>query len=179
VNASISSALRRGPLCAGVAALGLIGACWHHAATDAPLPALRSAPLMEPAPPVTVPERAATLAAPLPEKTITMTGEWDVRLALEEIARNAGYSLSLSPQVVSKKVRLSLVNVPSSEALKTVLAAGGLTLQASNGLQIPWDPSVVFYQLPVNVDSLSIDAITKRFGISRELAQLMIDARKP
>jgi hypothetical protein len=33
--------------------------------------------------------------------------------------------------------------------------------------------------LPVNVDFLSAEAIAKRFGISRELAGLIVNARRP
>lgn len=132
------------------------------------------APLSEP--PVVV-SPADTTAARAAEKMITLTGEWDVRLALEEIARTAGYSLIISPKIQSKKIRVSLINVPASEALRAVLDAGQLTLEGTRGPTIPWNPSVVFYQLPVNVDSLGVEAIMKRFGVSRDIANLMVQSR--
>jgi hypothetical protein len=144
-----------------------------------PVAALTDLPTLAPAAPQSAMPLGIEPLPARPEKLITLTGEWDVRLALEEIARAAGYSLSVSPKIVPKKVRLSLVNVPAPDALKAVLDAGQLTLGTGQGPKVPWNPSVVFYQLPVNVDSLSVDAIMKRFGISRDLAEMMVQARKP
>jgi hypothetical protein len=168
-------------VCAIIVVPMIAESCRHSA--PPPLPAVPAAALSVPVPvaaPIPVLSPVDSGGAPIvAERSITLTGEWDVRLALEEIAKDAGFSLIVSPKVPAKKVRLSLVNVPASAALKAVLDAGQLTLQGTNGMQIPWNPSVVFYQLPVNVDSLSAEAIAKRFGISRELAELMVKARTP
>jgi hypothetical protein len=43
-------------------------------------------------------------------------------------------------------------------------------------MQAPWAP-VVFYQLPVNVDVASAEAIAKRFGVSLELAKFLVERR--
>jgi hypothetical protein len=137
------------------------------------VPTLPAAPLAEPSIGAAAPSRVDTAAA-VPEQMMTLTGDWDVRLALEQIAKTAGYSLIVSPAVPEKRVRLSIVNAPASQALAAVLDAAHLTLEPTRGPRPPWNPSVVFYQVPVNVDSLSADAIMKRFGVSRDIANLVI-----
>jgi hypothetical protein len=145
-----------------------------------PAPQLPAAPLAEPPPPRPASAQPRTdTAAPRPESKVTLVGEWSVRTALEEIARAGNLSLALSPQIVDKKYRLSLIDVPASVALQSVLETAGLHLQPSTPLEVPWNPNVVFYQLPVNVDSLSVEAIMKRFGVSRDMADLIVQSRKP
>jgi hypothetical protein len=109
---------------------------------------------------------------------ITGDGDMDVRQALDAIAMRGHYSLAMSPSLKGR-VRLRLENVPVSEALQVVLAQANLTLASLPGVQTTWDPSTVFFQLPVNVDSLSAEAIVKRFGVSREVAELIVRARRP
>jgi len=142
------------------------------------VPAVSAEPLAEPPLSAPAPVRRDTAHA-APEQIVTLTGDWDVRLALEEIARTAGYSLIVSPAVPSRKVRLSIVNAPASQALATVLETAQLTLEPTRGPTPPWNPSVVFYQVPVNVDSLSADAIMRRFGVTRDIANLIVTGRRP
>ena len=141
------------------------------------VPVVPAAPLAEPSIATPAPSHVDTAPA-VPEQMMTLTGDWDVRLALEQIAKTAGYSLIVSPSVPPKKVRLSIVNAPASQALAAVLEAAQLTLEQTRGPQPPSNPSVVFYQVPVNVDSLSADAIMKRFGVSRDIANLIIAGRR-
>ena len=148
------------------------------AARTTTVPALSAEPLAEPAVSASAPARADTAHA-APEQMMTLTGDWDVRLALEEIAKTAGYSLIVSPAVPARKVRLSIVNAPASQALAAVLETAQLTLEPTRGPTPPWNPSVVFYQVPVNVDSLSANAIMKRFGVSRDIANLIVAGRHP
>jgi hypothetical protein len=164
-----------------VIAIGGIAAC--HSPAPAParttsVPAVSAEPLAEPSLPSPAPVRADTTHA-APEQIVTLTGDWDVRLALEEIAKTAGYSLIVSPAVPSRKIRLSIVNAPASQALAAVLETAQLTLEPTRGPVPPWNPSVVFYQVPVNVDSLSADAMMKRFGVSRDIANLIVSGRRP
>lgn len=169
--------MTRARLCAVMAAGSLVvsGGCHQQQTPPPALLPMPATPVSEaPAP---TPTRVDTFVARLPEKMITLTGDWDVRMALEEIARTAGYSLIISPRIQPKKARLSLINVPSSQALVAVLDAGQLTLEAAHGTTIPWNPSVVFYQVPVNVDSLSVDVIMKRYGVSRDIANLIVQSR--
>ena len=59
-----------------------------------------------------------------------------------------------------------------------VLALADLTLENPNRAPLtPTNNSVVFYRVPVNVDSLSVEAIMKAFGVGRTMAELMVQAR--
>lgn len=107
----------------------------------------------------------------------THGAEIDVRQALSFIASHSGISLVYSPEI-NKKVRLQLIDVPVSDALQAVLAVAGLTLESTTPkTRGTGSSSVVFYELPVNVDSLSADAIMKRFGVGRVIAELLVQGR--
>ena len=43
---------------------------------------------------------------------------------------------------------------------------------------LPFDTVTVFYKLPANVDSMSVEAIIKRFGVSREMADFIVASRE-
>jgi hypothetical protein len=157
-----------------------VTSCHRSAAPPPPLPAMPARVLAEPPPQITTDTALTTFTAPTsPEPRITYAAtNWDVRDVLRFIAEKGGYSLVLSPDV-NKHVTVDFTDVPVSEAFRSVLEQAGLTLQAtSEKLRVPFNPSVVFYQLPVNVDSLPVDAIMKRFRVSRDLAELMVRARQ-
>ncbi len=117
-----------------------------------------------------------------PEARVTLiTGDhdMDVRQALEYIAKRGGYGLAISPTLKSR-IRLNLVDVPVSEALRAVLTQANLRLATGAAdIDVAWNPSLVFYQLATNIDSLSVDAMMKRYGITREIAEVIVSARKP
>lgn len=103
----------------------------------------------------------------------------DVRDVLQFLADRGGLSLVYSSDI-NRRIRLKLTDVPVSQALQAVLSVAGLTLETVGGPDRPAaTTAVVFYQLPVNVDSLSVDAIMKRFGVSRDVAAMIVDARPP
>ena len=107
----------------------------------------------------------------------THGAEIDVRQALAFLADKGRLSLVFPPEI-NKKVRLQLHDVPVSQALQAVLASAGLTLENMNAPTTNGPTSsVVFYQLPVNVDSLSVEAIMKRFGVGRTAAELIVQTR--
>src|SRR5207237_4338966 len=136
--------------------------------SDAPIPAPRLP--TELVSPPSGSRLAADTVAGEPRVTIN-TGEQDidVRTALQVIAQTGGFNLVTSPDI-KKRVRLHLVDVPVSEALSAVLKAAGLTLATSAAMTVPWNTSVVFYQLPANVDSLSVDATLNRLRVAPALA---------
>ena len=103
----------------------------------------------------------------------------DVRIPLRMIAAAGHYGLVVPPEV-TKKVTVTIDSVPVSLALKVVLqdANLGLVPSQTTRAKLPYDTTVVFYQLPVNVDSLSVDAIMKRFGVSRDIAEMLVLSRK-
>lgn len=168
----------------GAVAVGLVVMTACH---NAPPPAVSPPPALPPqqqlslppefltatASPISSPDTAAEVHVSID----THGQELDVRSVLAYLADQGKLSLIFSPEI-NKKVRLQLHDVPVSQALQAVLAASGLALENLNGAKNT-EPtsSVVFYQLPVNVDSLSVEAIMKRFGVGRTAAELIFESR--
>jgi hypothetical protein len=115
-----------------------------------------------------------------PRVTIHLYKETDVRIPLRVIADVGGFSLLIPPEISRKVPPIDMDSVPVSMALRAILAAAGLGLAPTHPTvaRLPFDTTVVFYQLPVNVDSLSAEAIMKRFSVSREIAELLVKSRK-
>jgi hypothetical protein len=108
-------------------------------------------------------------------KLITVTAaNQDVRTLLLWLAEQAGTSMVISPDV-NARVTVSFRDVPVVDALRAVMAEVGLSVLVGP-MQAPWAP-VVFYQLPVNVNMASAEAIAARFGVSLELARFMVESR--
>ncbi|HEY6220745.1 MAG TPA: hypothetical protein VIV65_11890 [Gemmatimonadaceae bacterium] len=101
----------------------------------------------------------------------------DVRLVLQRIAEIAKIDLII-PANIHKRISVQYVHVPVSVALRDVLARSGLRL-GSASTKLPFDTVTVFYQLPANVDSMSAEGIMKRYGVSREIAELIVRSRRP
>ncbi len=168
-----------------VAAIATAVACHHPAPT--PIRPATAAPVL---PPTTVAPtmRSSTAmrsSAAAPEDTSseqhvtidTHGTSLDVRQVLDFLANEGHFSLVYSPEI-DKKVRLQLNNVPVSVALQTVLTMANLTLESTTEPpKAPGSTSVVFYQLPVNVDSLSVDGIMQRFGVGRAIAEMIVKNR--
>jgi hypothetical protein len=102
--------------------------------------------------------------------------ESDVRDLLGFLGQTAGIHFVFSPEI-NKRIRITLNDVPVSTAIEAVLAEANLTLEGSKSLVPPPTPSVVFYQLPVNIDSLSVESIMKRFGVGRAVAEILVQSR--
>ena len=102
----------------------------------------------------------------------------DVRLVLQWIAEAGNFELII-PGNIKKTISVEYIHVPVSVALKDVLARSGLRLGTGAAAPMPFDTVTVFYRLPANVDSLSVDGIMKRFGVSRTMAELIVKSRPP
>jgi hypothetical protein len=98
----------------------------------------------------------------------------DARTLLLSLAREAGISLIVSPDV-SARVSVNFDDVPAAEAMRAIISEAGLSVLTA-GLQSPWPP-VVFYQLPVNINLVSAETIAARFGVSDELARFIVESR--
>lgn len=143
----------------------------------ASLPDLPSAQLASPPFATSTPAQLDTAREPHVDID-THSRDADVQPLLEFVARAGGYRL-LYPPGLSRKVRVELNNVPVSVALATLLSLADLTLESSTpGAERPLNRPVVFYELPVNVDSLSADAIVTRFGVSRAVADMIVASRR-
>jgi hypothetical protein len=101
-----------------------------------------------------------------------------VRLVLQRLADIGGLQLVI-PANLRQTISVQYVKVPVSVALDDVLRRSGLRLGTGPATNLPYDTVTVFYQLPANVDSLSVDALMKRFGVSRTLAELIVKSRRP
>jgi hypothetical protein len=141
-----------------------------------PIPVYEIATGAETGSPVLSPVRSRDpLAGIRSTKRITVTAQnQDVRTLLLWLAEQAGASLVISPDV-NARVTVSFRDVPVVDALRAVMAEVGLSVLVGP-MQAPWAP-VVFYQLPVNVDVASAEAIAARFGVSLDLARFLVESR--
>lgn len=106
---------------------------------------------------------------------ITMTAtNADVREILPALASAAGISLVMTPDVRGR-VSVNLRNVSAVDALRAVIEEAGLTVGTSE-IPIPYSP-VVFYNLPVNVNSASAATIKARYGVSDSVANWIVKGR--
>jgi hypothetical protein len=131
----------------------------------------------------TVPEpsRSAapvTIAEPAEPFVDLEMAEAPVRLILERLADIGGLRLII-PSSLNKTLSVQYIHVPVSVALNDVLKRSGLRLGAGPAANLPFDTVTVFYQLPANVDSMSTEAIMRRFGVSRAMAELIVKSRRP
>ena len=99
----------------------------------------------------------------------------DVRPLLVGIAREAGLDLIVANDV-NRRVTVNLRDVTAAQAIATISSAAGLTLAVPQQRQLP---SIVYYQLPVNVNAASAETIAARFGVSAEMARFIVESRKP
>ncbi|GBD31282.1 hypothetical protein HRbin33_00230 [bacterium HR33] len=136
------------------------------------------APSREPALPplgaevLTVPETAPAVAGPANLVTLQAV-DADVRSLLVALAQVAGVNLIISSEVRGR-LSLALDRVPAEEALTALMEAAGLS--ASGVLRSPWE-ATVFLQPPVWLDTLSAEAIARRFGVSAKLAEWIVEQR--
>ena len=101
-----------------------------------------------------------------------------VKLVLQKLAEIGGLELIIPPNL-NRTLSVQYVRVPVSLALADVLSRSGLRLGPAAVPNMPFDTATVFYRLPANIDSLSVDAIVRRFGVSRALATLIVNSRRP
>jgi hypothetical protein len=171
-------------LAGAVALLAIGNGCRQRMPGPAPMSTAAAPQLMPPgagasqhAALLTTPSAVGDTANEIHVDVDTHGADVDVRTLLDFIAKSGGFTLVYSPGI-AKRVRVQLTNVPVSVALETVLSLAGLTLGAATpATQAPGATSVVFYQLPVNVDSLPVEAIMKRFGVGRTIAELIVESR--
>jgi type II secretory pathway component HofQ len=162
-----------------IALLAIVGACYG----PPPMVVVNPPPLPQEqlaAPPSLPPGRTAAVSKDTTvEYTVTVDThgrDADVREILGFLGHAAGIRFVFSPDV-NRKVRMTLADVPISTAIDAVLAEAGLTLEGTTSLKPPPTPAVVFYQIAVNVDSLSVESIMKRFGVGRAVAEAVVQAR--
>jgi hypothetical protein len=145
-----------------------------------------AAQLPPPLPPLPVEQLVVSPGTPLParppepeaEPLITFTAaNAPVREMLPLLAEAAGVTLLLHPRVQGR-VSFHLEDVPAREALRLVAAQAGYEVApAAPGMQLPFDPTTVFYLPAVNVNAMDERSIRARFGVSAELAEWIVASR--
>jgi hypothetical protein len=163
-----------------VASMAIAAAC-HHSPPPAPPPPLPQQVLSPPTlTPVPLSQMNPGVTDTAGEKHVdidTHGAEVDVRTLLDFLAKEGNFTLVYS-QGLNRKVRAQIVHAPISVALQALLDAAGLAIETTTpGAKLPTIPAVVFYELPVNVDSMSVDAIMKRFGVGRSVAEMIVRSR--
>lgn len=124
------------------------------------------------------PEAPAIVLTPPdePDRLITLTAtNVSVRELLPLLAEAADIDLVLAPEVEGR-VSVQFRNVPAAEALDAVLSQAGLG-SPPPPLTVPWIPAVVFYELPVNVNTADAFTLQRRFGISAAAAEMIVASR--
>jgi hypothetical protein len=168
--------------CLPVAGALLAGACVPAAApapsTPEPMAALPSLAVEQTAGIARSPVNGGATAQTVdqgPPVTLTAANV-DIRALLPVLAEAAGISLVLGPEVTGR-VSVNLREVPARLALETVLSEAGLTLAGESTLRAPWGPTV-FYAIPFDLEGASAAEIQRRFGVSREVAELLVAAKE-
>lgn len=133
-----------------------------------------SAPL--PVDQVIIPTRPVTPIQRTPgSNKITMTAtNADVRDLLPALAAAAGVSLVMRPDVRGR-VSVNLRDVSAMDALRAVIDEAGLTVGTSE-IPVPYS-AVVFYNLPVNINTASAASIKARYAVSDTVANWIVKAR--
>lgn len=127
---------------------------------------------------VIIPSRPVTPlvvpSATSPNKISLTATNANVREVLPAIAAAAGISLVMTPDVKGR-ISLYLKDVAPLDALRAVIDEAGLVV-GENVIPVPYGP-VVFFQLPVNVNTASAPVLKARFGISDSTANWLVRAR--
>jgi len=147
-----------------------------HEPIARPLPELPAVAVATPVPTTVAPTRDPLNLIASDRLVSVNAMDADVRSLLLLIAREGGVSIVVDPEV-SGRVWITLTNVPVADALRAVIETAhlGVTATGANTAQ----PSIVFYQLPVNINSAPAPVIVNRFGVSQEMARFIEETEKP
>jgi hypothetical protein len=110
--------------------------------------------------------------APRPRVTITADNA-DAREVFLAIGRTAGVNVVVSPDVRTR-VTANLVDVPADQAIQAIADVLGLSILLPPA---PGLATIVFHQAAVNVNSASAKEIADRFGVSAEMARLLVESQ--
>ena len=157
----------------------LVVGCWHFNHEPPAQPSVAPVREIVPATPESSAPTAPLLMAETTEPLVDLElVDAPVRLVLQRLAEIGGLQLVIPPNL-NRTISVQYVRVPVSVALDDVLRRAGLRLGSGPAANLPFDTVTVFYQLPANIDSLSVDAIMRRFGVSRRMAELLVKSRRP
>lgn len=157
----------------------IVAGCFHRR-REAPVetPAKPVQEIVISTPPAAIPSTGMAVAESSEPTVDLEMADAPVKLILQRLAEIGGLQLIIPPNL-NKTLSVQYVRVPVSVALDDVLKRSGLRLGAGPAANLPFDTVTVFYQLPANVDSMSVEAIIRRFGVSRAVAELIVKSRRP
>jgi hypothetical protein len=162
-----------------LATAAILAGCLNRRHGPGPSPAAQPTVVaVEPAtqaPPLSVTPLATE--APEPRINLRMV-DAPVRLVLQKLAELGNLDLII-PGNINRTLSVLYVNTPVSVALEDALSRSGLRLGSGPRGNLPFDTVTVFYQLPANVDSMSVDGLMRRYGVSRAIAELIVKSRRP
>ena len=96
----------------------------------------------------------------------------DARTLLLAVARESGIDLVVD-STVRARVSISVSDVPAADAIRAIMESAGLAISTPTRA----NAAIVFYQLPINVNTASAATIAARFGTSSELANFIVESR--
>jgi hypothetical protein len=173
-----SRVVRASPVAALSAALLATGCLYHRHEDSAPLGTATHIVAATSSPSSSrVATAPVATGAPEPLVDLEMV-DAPVKLILERLADIGGLQLIL-PAGLNRTVSVQYIHVPVSVALDDVLKRAGLRLGVAPAVNLPFDTLTVFYRLPANIDSMSVEAIMSRFGLGRPMAELLVRSRRP
>jgi hypothetical protein len=136
-----------------------------------PLPRLPALPATPSIPEVTESSRATSAK---PRVTITADNA-DAREVLLAIARVGEIDVVVSSEIRAR-VTAHLIDVPAAQAIQAIAEVTGLGILRPAA---PGSATVVFFQPPVNVNRSPAATIASRFGVSKALADYVVETRAP
>jgi hypothetical protein len=187
MRAELAGRLRRGVAACGVILAGsaMLAAC----TPGPPTPLFLPRPAPPPAPPPPLPPLPVEQITPVPvaprlpldedplarfppgDNVTLIAADVDIRALLPVLAEAAGLSIVMGPEVRGR-ITVNLVDVPALEAIRVVMEEAELMI-APPPLRAPWGP-VVFYTLPVQVQTADRELLRARFGVSGEMADWIV-----
>jgi hypothetical protein len=156
---------------------GMANAPVANAPAAPELPPIASATIITPDVDRAVPARPSTdpLAALGATRLVSVHAmNADARSLLIAVAREAGLNLVVEGDVRAR-VSVTLTDVPAADAIRAIIGSAGLAISGPSMSGAV--TSIVFYQLPVNIDRASAATIAARFGTSAELANFVVESR--
>lgn len=111
---------------------------------------------------------------PLGEPVTLSATSVDIPALLVALGESLGISLVVDPEVEGR-ITVNFQDVPAREALRVVLAQAELFV-AAGPPRVPWAP-VVFYALPTDIETASVETIQARFKVTCAMAEFIVRSR--
>jgi hypothetical protein len=134
-------------------------------------------PMLPPLPAVpSIPEVTESRMGTTGKPRVTITADnADAREVLLAIARVGEIDVVVSSEIRTR-VTAHLIDVPAEQAIQAIADVSGLGILRPAA---PGRATVVFFQPPVNVNQSPAATLASRFGVSKALADYVVETRAP